>query len=133
MGTTKENKMALVQPDFSDISEEIVPGDYNCVVKKAELKDWPDGSKYINWSLETYGSPEQKNNGRYIFHKTSTTGKSAFHLQKLYKAATGENLAGAFDTDQLLGRKVAVTVVAGMRNGQPTGYNEVKTVRPAQA
>lgn len=125
--------MALVKPDFSEIAEEIVPGDYNVVIKKSELKNWPDGAAYINWQLETYGASEPRNNGRYIFHKTSTSGKGAFQLQKLYKAATGESLTGQFDTDQLLGRKIAVSVVAGMKNGEPTGYNEVKTVRPASA
>lgn len=123
----------LVKPDFSEIAEEIVPGDYSVTVKKAEVKAWPDGSNYINWTLETYGSPEQKNNGRYLFHKTSTSGKGAFMLQKFYRAATGEALTGAFDTEQLIGRKVAVQVVAGMKDGQPTGYNEIKAVRPASA
>lgn len=123
----------LVTPNFDDIAGEIVPGDYKVVIKKAEVKAWPDGSNYINFQLETYGSNEPRNNGRYIFHKTSTSGKSAFQLQKLYKAATGESLTGAFDTDQLLGRKIEVSVVAGTRNGELTGYNEIKSVKPASA
>lgn len=127
--------MALVTPDFSDVQDEVQPGVYKCTVKKAELKDWPNGGKYVNWQLETYGEAESKNNGRAVFHKTSTSGRAAFQLQNFYRAATGQPLTGAFDTEQLLGKRVEVEVVAGMnrQTGEPTGYNEIKAVRPVSA
>ena len=119
----------LVQPDFSEVRDEVSPGTYKGVIKKGEVKDWPSGGKYVNWEIETYGEADPKNNGRKIFHKTSVSGKSAFQLQKFYRAATGEILTGQFDTEQLVGKAVQVTLVDGTnREGQPTGYVEVKTV-----
>lgn len=125
--------MALIQPDFSEIQEDVTPGTYKVIVKKGEVKEWPNGGTYVNWELETFGEPEAKNNGRRIFHKTSTSGKGAFTLQQIYRAAIGQALTGAFDTEQLVGKQVAVEVVAGIKNGEPTGYNEVKRVKPINA
>lgn len=122
--------MSLVTPDFSEIQEDVTPGTYRVVVKKGEVKEWPNGGTYVNWELETFGEPEAKNNGRRIFHKTSTSGKGAFTLQQIYRAAVGQALTGPFDTEQIIGKQVAVEVVAGMKNGEPTGYNEVKRVKP---
>ncbi len=119
----------IVKPDFSEIKEDVGPGTYKGVIKNAEVKDWPNGGKYINWEIETVGEKEPKNNGRRIFHKTSTSGKGAFMLQQFYKAATGASLTGEFDTQQLLGKQVVVDVIDGVRNGEPTGYTEVKKVR----
>lgn len=125
--------MALVQADFSEIQDEVTPGTYKGVIKKGEVKAWPSGGQYVNWEIETYGETDAKNNGRRIFHKTSVSGKGAFMLQRLYKAATGQTLTGAFDTEQLVGKNVEVVVVDGVRDGQPTGYVEVKAVRPVTA
>lgn len=125
--------MALVKPDFSEIREDISAGTYKVIVKKGELKEWPNGGTYVNWLMETYGEAQPKNNGRSVWHKTSTAGKGAFMLQNLYKAATGKQLAGQFDTEELVGRQVEVTVVDGVRNGEPTGFTEIKAVRPVTA
>ena len=119
----------LVSPDFTDIAEEISAGEYRGIIKKGELKEWPNGGAYVNWEIETVGDASSKNNGRRIFHKTSTSGKGAFMLQQIYKAATGEPLTGKFDTEQLVGKTVALTMVDGVRNGEPTGYVEVKRVK----
>lgn len=121
--------MSLVKPDFSEIQDTVTPGAYTCIVKKGEVKEWPNGGAYVNWELETYGEPEVKNNGRRIFHKTSLQGKGAFMLQQFYSAAVGQPLTGPFDTEQLVGKKIAVELVDGVRDGQPTGYTEVKRVR----
>ena len=104
-------------------------------VKKGEVKEWPNGGQYINWELETYGEAESKNNGRRVFHKTSTSGKGAFMLQQLYRAATGTDLKGQFDTEQLVGKQVAVEIIDGVnrQTGEPTGYTEVKRVKPVNA
>lgn len=119
----------LITPDFSEIAEEITPGEYRGIIKKGEVKEWPNGGAYVNWEIETVGDTNPKNNGRRIFHKTSTSGKGAFMLQQIYKAATQEPLTGKFDTEQLVGKTVAITMVDGVRNGEPTGYVEVKRVK----
>lgn len=119
----------LVQPDFSEIQEEVTAGSYKVIIKKGEVKSWPNGGEYINWELETFGEPEPKNNGRRIFHKTALSGKGAFTLQQFYKAAVGQALTGKFDTEQLVGKQIAVDLVDGVRNGEPTGYTEVKRAK----
>lgn len=121
----------LVKPNFDEIADEIKPGTYKGIVKRAEVKDWPNGGTYVSWEIETYGEPEPKNNGRRIFHKTSTSGKGAFQLQKFYRAATGKSLTGEFDTEECMGKAVELTVVNGVnrQTGELTGYPEVKAVK----
>lgn len=121
--------MSLITPDFSEIQDTVTPGTYKGVIKKGEVRNWPSGGSYVNWEIETYGEAESKNNGRRIFHKTSVSGKAAFQLQKFYRAATGQMLTGAFDTEQLIGKQVEVDIVDGVRDGVPTGYTEVRNVR----
>ena len=122
----------LVNPDFSEVKDQVTPGIYKCRVRKGELKSWgEDKGSYINWELETFGETEPKNNGRVIFHKTSTSGKGAFMLQKFYTAVTGKALQGGFDTEELVSKEVLVEVAEGVdrRTGTPNGYTEVKNVK----
>ena len=121
----------LVQPDLSEVQDIVGPGTYKCIVKKGEVKEWPNGGHFINWEMETYGEADPKNNGRRIYHKTSISGKAAFRLQQFYQAAVGAPLSGQFDTEQLVGKQLSIEVVDGMdrKTGEPTGYTEVKTVK----
>lgn len=114
----------LVTPDFSEIKEEVTPGTYKGIIKKGDVKEWPNGGQYVNWEIETFGETEAKNNGRRIFVKTSTSGKGAFVLQRLYRAAVGQALTGKFDTEQLIGKQVELEMA------ERNGYIEMKTVRP---
>lgn len=125
--------MALVRPDFSEVADEIKAGVYKVMVKGAEVKEWPNGGQYINWELETFGEAEPKNNGRRVYHKTSTSGKGAFMLQRFYRAATGKSVTGEFDTEECLGKALEITIVDGVnrQTGEPTGYPEIKAVRPS--
>lgn len=121
----------LVKPSFDEIQDSVAPGTYYCVVKKAEVKDWPNGGQYINWEMETFGEEDPKNNGRRIFHKTAISGKGAFTLQQMYLAAMGKPLQGEFDTEALLGKQVGVEVVDGVdrKTGALTGYPDVKRIK----
>ncbi len=125
----------LLTPDFSEVKDSVGPGTYRVRVKAATLDKWETEkgtTPYVNWQLETFGESDAKNNGRTVFHKTPIKGGGAFKLADLYKAATGQILnpkAPSFDTDMLLGREVEIEVIDGMRNGQPTGYTEIKRVR----
>lgn len=128
--------MALVTPDLTQTTDSVGPGSYKVRIKDASMGEWPgkDGgptTKYINWRMETFGEAEPKNNGRAIWLKTPVSGKGAFRLKDLYKAATSEELDGQFDTDQLMGCEVAVSVIDGVnfKTGEPTGFTEVKTIR----
>lgn len=118
----------LVQPDFSQVQDQVGPGTYKVRIVEAKVDKWagkdgkPD-THFVNWTLETFAESEDKNNGRKLWHRTPITGGGAFRLQELYKAAIGEDLTGEFDTDMLLGREVEINYVEGK-----TGYMEVKTV-----
>lgn len=125
--------MSLIKPDFSEVADNVNAGTYRARIVDAKMGEWEkEGRKtpYINWRLETFAEAEAKNNGRRIWMKTPIVGKGAFRLRDLYRAALGEDLSGEFDTESLLGKEVEVVVVDGTdREGQPTGYTDVKTVR----
>lgn len=124
--------MSLVVPDFSEVADAVTAGTYKTIIKKGEVRNWQSGDQYVNWELETVGETDPKNNGRKIFHKTSIQGKGAFMLQQFYHAAAGKALVGKFDTEELVGKQVVVELVDGVRDGQPTGYTEVKKVKRVQ-
>ena len=128
--------MALITPDFSEVKDSVGAGTYKVRIVDAKMDEWqgkngkPD-TKFINWSLETFDEADEKNNGRKIFHKTPIQGGGAFRLRDLYKAAVKQELAGEFDTEMLLGKELVVTVIDGAtKDGTPTGYTEVKAVKP---
>lgn len=127
--------MSLIEPNFDEVQDQIEPGRYKVRVRGAKVDRWETErgvTPYVNWELETFGESEPKNNGRRIFHKTPTAGKGAFQLQKFYRAAMGESIAGQFDTEQLVGRSLEVEVAEGVnkQTKEPTGYMEVKNVSP---
>ena len=91
--------MALIKPDLTQTTDTVSAGTYSVRIKDASIGEWPgkDGgpaTSYINWRLETFGETEQKNNGRAIWLKTPTSGKGAFRLKDLFKAAMSEDLDG---------------------------------------
>lgn len=125
--------MALVTPSFDDVKDDISAGTYHTRVTKVELGEWKTGTKHLASTLETMNEKEPKNNGRKITYRVPIEGKGAFLLQRFYKALTGETLAGGFDTEQLLGKEVIVTVADGKdKEGNPTGYTEVAAVKSVQ-
>lgn len=106
--------MALIKPNFDDVAGQLEPGTYPARILANELRtSQSSGKPYVNWTLQLFG--DSKWNNRQVFLMTPTTGKGAFRLQNLYRAATGETMiAGSdFDTDQLNGREITVTLVKG--------------------
>lgn len=124
----------LVTPDFSEVADQVTAGTYKARITGAKFGEWNTDrgtTKFVNWEMETFGEAEEKNNGRRIFHKTPINGKGAFRLQQFYKAAMKSDLAGAFDTEMLLGKELQVTVVDGTdKEGNATGYTDIKAVKP---
>lgn len=121
--------MALVTPDFTEVQGALLPGVYSARVADVEAKTSKAGKPYLNWKLETFGANDAAANGRVFFHSTPTTGKGAFRLQELYKAAVGEDLVGGFDTEMLLGREVKAVLVDGVdQQGNAKAWPEVKSV-----
>lgn len=120
----------LVTPSFDEVKDELGAGTYHARVTKIEVGEWKTGTKNIAATLETMNEAEAKNNGRRITYRVPIEGKGAFLLQRFYKALTGETLSGGFDTEQLLGKEVIVTVADGKdKEGNPTGYTEVVAVK----
>lgn len=124
----------LISPDLSEVTEPITPGTYKCHVVGAEVKESKAGNQYINWTLETFDEAQPKNNGRRVYHMTPFKGPGAFRLTEFYTAVTRQTLSKEkpqFDTEQLIGGKIEVTLVGGVdQNGEPRRFPEVKTVRP---
>lgn len=124
--------MALIKPDFSEVTGAIPPGVYSARVKDCEAKTGKtSGSTYLNWKLELFGNPDVNN--RIVFMATPVTGKGAFRLKELYKAAMGEELEDGqqFDTESLLTREVTVTLVEGKdQDGNVRNFPDVKAVSP---
>jgi len=104
----------LIQPDFSEIADEVTAGEYRVQVADVASGEWSTGTKYVAWTLETVGDEDPKNNGRKIFHRTPISGKGAFLTQRFYSAVTGEPCKGPFETEQLLGREAVVVLKDGV-------------------
>lgn len=104
--------MALLPMDFSGEITPLTPGTYSVRIIAGEGKIAQSGKPYINWQLETFGSPEV--NGRRVYHRTPTSGGWVTKLAELHKAATGEDIdkeAKQYDPEMLVGKEVTVTVV----------------------
>lgn len=104
--------MALLPMDFSGEIKPLTPGTYAARIMQAENRIGKSGKPFVNWTLETYGSPEV--NGKRVYHMTPTTGGWVTKLADLHKAATGEAIdkaAGQYDPEMLVGKEITVTVV----------------------
>lgn len=123
--------MAKIVPDFTELVGQITPGVYNVRIIDSKLGQSQAGNPWVQWTLETFGCTEAENNGRKIITVTQTTGKGAFRLQDLCRAATGEIPGGEFDTEHLHGRELTVIVEDGVdyRTKEKNGFSEVKTFR----
>jgi hypothetical protein len=112
--------MSLVVPDFSEVAEAVTAGTYKTIIKKGEVKEWPNGGVYVNWELETVGDSEPKNNGRRIFHKTSIQGKGAFMLQQIYQNRSQE---------EMITQKTNIAKVQALHMAQQRNDLELKTAQ----
>lgn len=130
----------LIEPDFSEVKDAVEPGVYSARILDAKMDQWESKKEgkaptvFINWTLETFNEQDEKNNGRKIFHRTPINGPGAFRLKEFFKAAMGEEIQGSFDRTMLFGREVEMTIVDGKtKQGELTGYTEVKAVKPIKA
>jgi len=119
----------LITPDLSEGNKSLDPGVYAARIIEVEAKDSKAGKPMVKWTLETFGNDDQALNGKRVYTHTMCVGKGVFKLQEMYKAATGEKLEGAFDSEQLVGSEVRVTLTEGRdQHGNPTDWPEVKSV-----
>jgi len=121
--------MALITPNFEECSKPTPAGFYLAMITGEELKTTKAGDgQFIRWELELRECDDEKLNGNKIFTNTMTTGKGAFFLRALYKAAVGEDLeAESFDSESLLGKEVRIKLADGIDlDGNPSDFPEVK-------
>lgn len=129
-----EQDSQLVMPDFSDVKDSVEPGVYKVRITDSKIDKWAAkeaGKKdtyFVNWTMETFGEAEEKNNGRKVFHRTPVNGPGAFRLQEFYKAAmNGESCpTTGFDKNMLHSRELEITIAPQKNDPQ---YNEVKSVK----
>lgn len=131
--------MPQITVDLSEAVEMggVVPGVYSARISGCEQKiAKTSGATYLKWELTIFGAEGELSrfNNHKAWYNTMTSGKGAGMLKNLVKSATGEEIAGDFDTDNLLGKEVQLTLVEGKnQQGEPSGYPEVKAVKPLQA
>lgn len=125
-----------ITPDFSEAvsRDPIADGIYHARIIEASLqpsKKNPTES-YIKWKLELFGAEGDlaKENGKMLFYNTMITGKGAGMLKDLVHAATGKEIDADFDTDELLGQQVTVTLKARIKeDGTADAWPDVKAVK----
>lgn len=122
-----------VEIDLSEVVEELPPGDYKVCIANVEQKTSKAGNAYLKWQLTVVDHSDARFNGKYVWTNTMLSGKGAFALIALAKAALGSKLekgATRFNPQDVLGKTVIATVVPGEdQNGGASGFPEVKAVR----
>ena len=122
--------MALITPDFSEANDKVIEvGLYNTRITKTDLKTSQAGNQYVQWTLDIFGAEGDyaQFNNRKVWHNTMCSGTAAGMLRKFVKAATGEDPTAKFDSDDLIGREIAVTI--GHRNYEGNIQADVKAVQ----
>jgi len=118
----------LIEPNLSEVQDSLEAGVYTVQVSGAQVGQWDKEGRvtpYVKWELSTIDEADAKNNGRKLWDSTPVSGRGVFRLQNFYRAVTGETLskeAPSFDTEQLVGRQLKVTVAINA-----AGYTEVKS------
>lgn len=129
--------LAPVEIDQSEIVDGVPEGTYNFNIVDAELKTSKSGNPYLRWQMTVFGASDPRLNNQSIWHSTPTTGKGAFRLLQLYKAAMGTRLdktATKVDPREIMGKQVTATVVNSHdQDGNPNGFTEIKTVTSYRA
>lgn len=118
-----------ITPDFSEVVE-LKPGSYKARLADCESKQSQKGDMYLRWKLEIVGNDDTRLNGKVFSHMTMVTGPGARNFRALVRAAVDPNYEGGpVDTDQLLGKEIAVVLKQGKdRDGNPSDFPEVASV-----
>ena len=127
----------LVTPDFSEIAEQkndtIADGIYKARIEGVEAKTSKAGDPMLSWKLVIFGAEGDyaRFNNWPLFYTTMQKGRGAGILQQFYRAATKTNLMKpSFDTDDLLGKEIQVTVKGRlMPDGTPSRWPDIGSVR----
>lgn len=122
-----------ITPDYSEALESgpVPAGVYNTRIDSWTEKTSKAGAKYLSWKLVIFGAQgdSAKQNNRVVFLTTMTSGPGAGILKSFVKAALGE-VPTEFDTDNLVGRELQVTLVDRQKPDGEPGWPEVKAMAP---
>lgn len=130
----------LITPQLDEAVEQtesapMPSGVYNVRVEGVEVKTSKAGDKYLSWKLVVFGAEGElaRYNNWPVYYSTMTVGKGAGMLKSFYKATTGEDLSGAFDTDACLGKEVQATINQRRNeDGTISKWPDVKAIKPIQ-
>ena len=123
-----------VTPDFSeavDFGEQVPAGVYKARIDGFESKtSKTSNNPYIQWKAVLFGIEGElkRFNNRTVSFNTMTTGKGAGTLKSLLRATIGE--PRPFDTTELVGKEVQLTLVDNRRDDGTMGWPEVKAIAP---
>lgn len=118
--------------DFSDVKDNrqgtITPGTYAATVTRVEERVSQAGKPYISWDFILTGG---EYDGAHVWLNTSLSSKALWRLKKILTDAfeiDASRLHGQFefDSEEFVGRDVAVVIKKGEYNGQER--SEVDTV-----
>lgn len=121
----------LVTPDFSEaLSDEQVPaGVYKVRVDSCETKTSKAGASYLSWKLIIFGAEGEaaRQNNRHVYLTTMTAGPGAGILKRFVQSTLGE-VPKTFNTEDLYGRELQVTLVDRTKPDGTPGWPEVKAM-----
>jgi hypothetical protein len=124
-----------ITPDFNEAQEQdqIPAGVYNARVNGVEQKTSKAGAAYLSWKLVIYGAEGEyaRQNNRPVFLTTMTSGKGAGILKSFIKATIG-TVGASFNTDDLLGKELQITLVSRNKPDGTPGWPEVKAMKAIQ-
>lgn len=123
-----------ITPDFSEATEDLgtLPdGTYKTRIVDVEPKQSAKGTNYLKWKLQVFGGvgDAARFNNWPVYYNTMIEGRGSGMLKNFLTCAMGEQVAGEFDTEMLLGREVEVTVQTGKDEmGRDRKWPDVKAV-----
>ena len=129
--------MNLGNYDLSSVQEFgrdlLPPGTYTVAVSNAEIKQWPSGDKYLSIWYKVEGPNHA---GQVVFDSLSLWDKEpkyqgmAYSKLKSIRLALGLNGNVAGDTDELLGKRMAIRV--SIRDKEGRQYQNINSYRKAE-
>jgi hypothetical protein len=133
--------MNLGNYDMNSVQEfggsTIPPGTYTAAISNAEVKNWPSGDKYLSLWFRIDGPSYA---GQIVFDSLSLWDKDpqrqamAYSRLKSIRSASGLNPNIAGDTDDLLGKRIAIKVSVKDKDGRTyQNINAYKRIEGAAA
>lgn len=129
--------MNLGNYDMSQVQEfgrdTLPPGTYTAAISNAEVKQWPSGDSYLSLWFRVDGPTHA---GQIVFDSLSLWDKDpqkqgmAYSKLKSIRLASGLNPNIAGDTDELLGKRMAIKVSVREKDGR--SYQNINSYKKVE-